>query len=128
MKILIDTQVLLWALMSPERLGTMGQKLIGNPENTLFLSAVSLWEIRIKESIGKLSLPRKFSEDVRKLGCEELAMTVAHTEALKDLPLLHRDPFDRMLVAQAKCEGLKLLTADRLLEGYGSWVIPIQGL
>ena len=127
MKLLIDTQVLLWSLMEPKKLNSLGRELICSPENTVFLSAVSMWEIRIKESIGKLELPLGFSASVAELGLEDLPLTTQHTKWLRELPLLHKDPFDRMLVAQAKAEGLKLLSADSRLVEYGEFVIPVRG-
>ena len=127
MKLLIDTQILLWSLMEPKKLSSLGRELVSAPENTVFLSAVSMWEIRIKESIGKLELPLKFAEQVAELGLEDLPLTTQQTEILRGLPLLHRDPFDRMLVAQAKAEGLKLLSADSRLLEYGDFVIPVRG-
>lgn len=125
MRLLIDTQILLWSLMEPSKLGAKGKQLLMDPEHTVFLSAVSLWEIRIKESIGKLKLPGSFGVELGRLQFEELPMTVAHTAALAGLPMRHRDPFDRMLVAQAMAEGLKLFTADRQLEDYGDWVLKV---
>lgn len=125
MRLLIDTQILLWSLMDPAKLGKTGKEFLMDPKHTVFVSAVSLWEIRIKESIGKLELPKNFGLQLGKLQFEELPMTVAHTVALAGLPMLHKDPFDRMLVSQAKAEGLKLLTADRKLEDYGDWVLRI---
>ncbi len=127
MKLLIDTQILLWSLMEPKKMSSMGRELVSAPENTVFLSAVSMWEIRIKESIGKLELPLKFAEQVAALGFEDLPLTTQQTEILRGLPLLHRDPFDRILVAQAKAEGLKLLSADSRLADYGEFVIPVRG-
>jgi PIN domain nuclease of toxin-antitoxin system len=127
MKLLIDTQILLWSLMKPKKLSGLGRELVSAPENTVFLSAVSMWEIRIKESIGKLQLPLKFAEQVAELGFEDLPLTTQHTEWLRELPLLHRDPFDRILIAQAKAEGLKLLSADSRLAEYGEFVIPVRG-
>lgn len=113
--------------MEPKKLSGLGRELVSAPENTVFLSAVSMWEIRIKESIGKLELPLKFAEQVAELGFEDLPLTTQHTETLRELPLLHRDPFDRILIAQAKAEGLKLLSADSRLAGYGEFVIPVRG-
>ncbi len=126
MKLLIDTQILLWSLMEPKKLNSLGRELICAPENTVFLSAVSMWEIRIKESIGKLELPLEFAARVAELGFEDLPLTSQHTEKLRELPLIHRDLFDRILVAQAKAEGLKLLTADSKLMGYGEFVIEVR--
>jgi PIN domain nuclease of toxin-antitoxin system len=115
MKLLLDTHVLLWASASSERLTRNARKLLSDPDNTLFYSAASLWEIVIKQGLGR----DDFSVDARQLrrglldhGYSELAVTSAHALALDDLPPLHKDPFDRMLLAQSRVEGITLLTAD----------------
>jgi len=118
LRILLDTHYLLWWLGDTDDLGTQGRQLISAPENLIFVSVASLWELRIKEQIGKIDLPSSFSEVLRQQAFEILAVNVAHTEALQTLPLHHRDPFDRMLVAQAKVEGLTLLSRDRIIACY----------
>jgi PIN domain nuclease of toxin-antitoxin system len=96
--------------------------MIADPENTIFVSAVSLWEIRLKQSIGKLDLPGDFNVRLKQEAFEWLPLTARQTEGGAGLPWIHRDPFDRMLVAQAQAEGLVLLTADPRMAGYGAAV------
>ncbi len=92
--------------------------IIANPENDVFVSVVSLVEMRIKHSIGKLSIPAQLSEKIVEIGFSILPLRDFHTTPLSDLPLHHRDPFDRMLIAQAQAEGLTLVTADRQFREY----------
>jgi PIN domain nuclease of toxin-antitoxin system len=95
-----------------------GRELISAPENLIFFSAASIWEIRIKQAIGKLELPDDFARVLAEQSFESLAVTTEHAHALEGLPLLHRDPFDRLLVAQARLERLTLLTRDDVLGRY----------
>jgi PIN domain nuclease of toxin-antitoxin system len=118
MNLLLDTHVLLWWLSDDQRLGERARGLIADPENTVYLSAVVLWEIRIKEAIGKLDLPADFRTAVDSQGFTELPLTLDHTDALAELPLHHGDPFDRMLIAQARSEDLTVLTADHSFRKY----------
>ena len=108
MNFLLDTHVLLWAAGQPGKLSRKTRGLLENPDNTLVYSAVSLWEIVIKQGIGR----DDFQVDARQLrrglldnGYSELAVTSAHALAVDELPKLHRDPFDRMLLAQSRVEG-----------------------
>lgn len=96
--------------------------MIAEPENTIFVSAVSLWEIWLKQSLGKLDLPADFEARLGEEGFENLPLTAAHTRGVARLPWHHRDPFDRMLVAQGNAEGLQLLTADVGMNAYGGCV------
>lgn len=121
MKLLLDTHVLLWAAGQPERLSTKTRRLLNDATNMLFFSAVSLWEVVIKRDLGR----EDFKADARELrralldnGYNELAVTSAHALATEDLPALHKDPFDRMLLAQSRVEGITLLTADDLMLRY----------
>lgn len=121
MKLLLDTHVLLWAAGQPERLSTKTRRLLNDATNALFFSAVSLWEVVIKRDLGR----EDFKADARELrralldnGYNELAVTSAHALAIEDLPALHKDPFDRMLLAQSRVEGITLLTADDLVLRY----------
>ncbi|MGA9625915.1 MAG: type II toxin-antitoxin system VapC family toxin [Bryobacteraceae bacterium] len=122
MRILLDTHLLLWWLDGSAPLPAEASETIRDPENTVFVSAVSLWEIRLKQSLGKLRLPVDFSERLAGEAFESLPLTAAHTGPVSLLPWGHGDPFDRMLVAQAQVENLVLLTADGLLSGYGPLV------
>ena len=95
---------------------------IADPENTVFVSAATMWEIRIKEKLGKLDVPANLIATVRSEEFEWIPVSAEHADATMDLPLLHRDPFDRMLVAQAKWMGITLLTSDPMLAQYGNFV------
>ena len=128
MNLLLDTHVLLWAAGASRQLPAEARALIEDPENRLFFSAVSLWEIAIKKGLGR----RDFSVDPRLLrrgllenGYVELPVTGAHAAAVDLLPPIHKDPFDRILIAQAQFEGLTLLTADEVVARYPG---PIQVL
>lgn len=122
MKLLLDTHLLLWWLTNDKSLGREAKKLVGDPDNAVFVSSVTMWELWLKQSLGKLRLPAGFDERLEDEGFEPLNMTAEHARQVGELPWLHRDPFGRMLVAQAECEGLTLLTADETLAGYGGRV------
>jgi PIN domain nuclease of toxin-antitoxin system len=96
--------------------------MIRDPGNTVCVSAVSLWEIWLKQSLGKLRLPADFTERLAAEPFESLPLTASHTQPVSLLPWCHRDPFDRMLIAQAQVENLVLLTADQLLAAYAPFV------
>ena len=112
MRYLLDTHVLLWSRASPERLSAEAVTLLQSTENTLYVSMATLWECAIKACIGKLAVPEGFFRIVAN-DYEILDIELAHLEATLQLPLLHRDPFDRLLVAQARLGGLTLVTRDR---------------
>jgi len=122
LKVLLDTHLILWWLMDSPSLPEEARALIGDPETTVFLSAVSVWEIRLKQSLGKLSLPANFDEKLAAECFENLPLTAGQARQVALLPRCHRDPFDRMLVAQARAEGLVLLTADAVVGEYGDFV------
>jgi PIN domain nuclease of toxin-antitoxin system len=122
LRILLDTHLLLWWLDASASLSAEASEAIRDAENTVYVSAVSLWEIRLKQSLGKLRLPVDFTERLAAEPFESLPLTAAHTGPVALLPWRHRDPFDRMLVAQAQVENLVLLTADGLLSAYGPFV------
>jgi PIN domain nuclease of toxin-antitoxin system len=121
--LLLDTHALLWWLNDDPTLSDVARAAVSNPENTVFLSAVVVWEIRIKQSIGKLDLPGDFAEALVGQGFAELPVTVAHAHAIAELPAIHRDPFDRMLVAQAKVEKMTIVTRDQTIADYGVRVV-----
>jgi PIN domain nuclease of toxin-antitoxin system len=121
MKLLLDTHLLLWAAGEPRRLSKAARALIDNPDNELLFSAASLWEVVIKRGLGR----KDFKVDARLLrrglldnGYRELPILSDHVVATESLPLIHRDPFDRILVAQATVEGITLLTIDSLVSQY----------
>lgn len=111
MRYLLDTHTLLWARSAPERLSREALTILQSTGDTLYVSMASLWECAIKSSVGKLDVPAGFyrivSNDYEVLGIE-----LSHVEACADLPMHHRDPFDRLLVAQAQLGGLVLVTRD----------------
>lgn len=118
MKLLLDTHVLLWALATPERLSERVRAAIADARHTVFVSSASSWEIEIKRALGKLRAPTDLDLQLRDRRFVELPVRVRHTEALRDLPPLHRDPFDRMLIAQALTDDLTLVSADEQLRAY----------
>lgn len=121
MKLLLDTQILLWAAGQPERLSAAARKQLNNPQNELLFSAASLWEIAIKRSLGREDFrvePRLLRRGLLDNGYIELPITGEHAVSIDSLPDLHKDPFDRILLAQALTEGVTLLTADAQLARY----------
>lgn len=122
MKVLLDTHVFLWMQGAPDRLSAMARALVENQDNELLLSAASAWEIAIKHALGRLDLPespeRYVPGRMRSSSVEGLNVTHAHALASGSLPALHRDPFDRMLVAQALSERLPIITADQAIRQY----------
>lgn len=121
MKLLLDTQILLWAAGQPERLSTAARKQLNNPRNELLFSAASLWEIAIKSTLGRKDFrvePRLLRRGLLDNGYTELPVTSQHAVGIDALPPLHKDPFDRLLLAQALTEGITLLTGDAQLARY----------
>ncbi len=121
MKLLLDTQLLLWAAAHPRRLSAAARRLINDTQHELLFSAASLWEITIKNSLGREDFrvePRVLRRGLLDNGYVELPITSEHAVGVAALPDLHRDPFDRMLIAQATCEGITLVTADALVGQY----------
>jgi PIN domain nuclease of toxin-antitoxin system len=121
MRVLLDTNVLLWGAIEPEKLSRAAVALIESPDNEMVFSALSIWEIAIKTGLGRADFRIDAGMLRRNLldnGYAELAVTGAHAAALAALPPIHKDPFDRMLVAQVIVEGLTLLTSDRMVAKY----------
>ncbi|OYO31939.1 type II toxin-antitoxin system VapC family toxin [Janthinobacterium sp. PC23-8] len=121
MKLLLDTHLLLWAAGDPGRMSPVALALIEDAGNELFFSAASLWEISIKHGLGRVDFqadPRVLRRALLDNGYSELPIISEHAVAIEGLPPIHKDPFDRMLVAQATVEGITLLTADALLAQY----------
>ncbi len=121
MKLLLDTHLLLWAAGEPQRLSAEAVALLDAPEHELFFSAASLWEIAIKRGLGRADFqvdPRLLRRGLFDNGYGELPIVSDHAVAIDALPPLHRDPFDRILVAQATVEGITLLTMDRQVAQY----------
>lgn len=121
MKLLLDTQLLLWAAGQPARLSPAARKHLNNPGNELLFSAASFWEIAIKSTLGRKDFrvePRLLRRGLLDNGYVELPVTSQHAVSILGLPPLHKDPFDRLLVAQAVTEGITLLTSDAHLARY----------
>lgn len=122
MRLLLDTHVLIWALQDHSRIRKVRKRLL-DPDHEVFFSVASLWEIAIKQAIGKIDAdPEEIRDTARDDGFVELPIAGAHVLAITQLPPIHRDPFDRLLVAQAISEPMRLLTGDALLAGYGELV------
>jgi PIN domain nuclease of toxin-antitoxin system len=121
MKLLLDTQILLWAAGEPQRLSSAARKLLNNPRNELLFSAASIWEVAIKSALGKkdfVAEPRLLRRGLLENGYVELPVTSEHAVGIDALPQVHKDPFDRLLFAQALSEGVTLVTGDALLAKY----------
>jgi PIN domain nuclease of toxin-antitoxin system len=127
MRVLLDTQCWLWMQAEPDRFSSETRKLLLDPDNELFLSAASSWEIAIKYALGKLPLPEPPSTYVpsrlRSSGVIGLAIEHAHALHVESLPSHHRDPFDRLLVAQAQLEALPIVSADRARALYAVTIV-----
>ena len=121
MRLLLDTHAFLFAIKDWDRLGLQAQRLLRDPEVERWISAVTLWEIAIKVQIGKLPLPKDrafYITHLEGLAAHLLAVKPEHSFGLFNLPLHHGDPFDRMLIAQARAEGLTIVTHDRAFARY----------
>lgn len=123
MRLLVDTQVLIWAAIGSPRLGAPARAALEDGSNELSCSVVAPWEIAIKRTIGKLEIDVDLLEWLDAQDISVLPVRAEHVVALAGLPLHHRDPFDRMIVAQARHDGLTLVTADRRLEAYSVAVL-----
>ena len=126
MRLLLDTHILLWWLADSPSLSDQARGLIADPDNAVFVSAVSLWEIRLKQSLGKLQLPSDFEERLAGESFESLPLLADHTREVASMPWHHRDPFDRMLIAQAQSAGLTFVTADQIASHYGDFVLLVR--
>lgn len=121
MRVLLDTHLLLWALSQPSKISAATRKRIVAAE--VFVSAVSIWEVSIKSALGKIAAdPSEILAAIEPAGFSLLPITGEHAAKVAELAMLHKDPFDRMLVAQASIEPMQLLTNDENLRGYGSFV------
>ncbi|MDN5918829.1 MAG: type II toxin-antitoxin system VapC family toxin [Pseudonocardia sp.] len=128
MRLLLDTQVWLWMVQDPARLSAESRDRLVDPSSTLLLSAASSWEIAIKSATGKLDLPAPARDFVpsrmQRDAVDGLPVTHAHALQVATLPPLHRDPFDRLLVAQAQLERIPIMTADGQIPRYDVEVLP----
>ncbi len=122
MRVLLDTHLLIWALSAPDRLSHEAKKLIQDAEQ-IFVSSASIWEMSIKTSIGKLEVDlESVTTELANMGVSELSISWEHSKHIKTLEHHHRDPFDRLLISQAICEPLILLTHDQMLTQYSELV------
>ena len=126
MRLLLDTHILVWCLSGDRKLPLATAELIRNPATDVYFSAVSIWEVAIKSALGKMradaSVMLKYLVDE---GFKELPVMARHTVATVTLPMHHRDPFDRLLVAQSRSESLRLLTDDKIMVLYGEPVVLV---
>ena len=128
MHVLLDTHVLLWALADDDRLSERARHLIADTDNTVHVSAACLWEIAIKHALGKGNMPLAPEPALRwcrEAGYGILAITAAHAVAVHSLPAHHRDPFDRIMVAQALCEPMRLITHDEQVAKYDPSIVLV---
>ena len=128
MRLLLDTQIALWALTDSTRLGTLARDLIADPTNEVYVSTASIWEIAIKHALGRGDMPvsgTRTAELCAQAGYRELPVAWRHGALVDTLPPLHGDPFDRILVAQAATEPMRLLSRDTVVASYGAMVMPV---
>lgn len=118
MRLLLDTHALIWAARAPDRLSDAAVAAISDPDNDVYVSAVTGWEVAIKRARGRLRFPDVDRTMLDALQMTELPVSLAHAAEAGSLPGHHRDPFDRMLVAQARVDGLSLVTRDQAMEPY----------
>jgi PIN domain nuclease of toxin-antitoxin system len=126
--LLLDTQVALWAITDSERLTGRARQLIQEPASVIWVSVVSLWEIATKHGLGRGDMPVSSQQALlyfKAAGYRILSLDAAHVLALQDLPAHHQDPFDRMLVAQALTEPMRLMTHDAMVARYSDTVIRL---
>jgi PIN domain nuclease of toxin-antitoxin system len=118
-RILLDTHALIWWMDGDNKLGSNAKEQISNPDNDIYVSAATVWEMSIKQQMGKLVAPDDIESTVEGAGFSSLAISLFHGQQAGKLPLHHKDPFDRMLIAQAQAEGLQILTKDEHFPAYG---------
>jgi PIN domain nuclease of toxin-antitoxin system len=118
-RLLLDTHAALWLLADDPRLSKRAVTLVTDPRNDVILSAVVVWEVAIKRSLGKLDAPDGFADMLVDAGADPLPINLDHAHAVRELPWHHRDPFDRLLVAQAQHERVSILSGDERLAAYG---------
>ncbi len=118
-RLLLDTNVVIWLLLGDrQRVSTTAVAGLEDEHNAVAVSAVSVWEIAIKRSLGKLTIPDRWAAELRRLHFDPVPVTSLHAEAVESLPWHHRDPFDRLLVAQARTERMTIVTPDPRLAAY----------
>lgn len=128
MRLLLDTQIALWALTGSARLGELARGLIEDPANGIYVSTASVWEIAIKYALKRGDMPihgARAAELFTQAGYRELPVTWRHAAMVDSLPSIHNDPFDRILIAQSLAEPMKLLSRDATVASYGAMVTPV---
>ena len=120
MRLLLDSHIAFWALGNPSQLTKPCQELLQDGSNDVFVSSASIWELRLKSERGKLGIPVGFEDALRETGFSELVVNWGHAVQSSKLPLLHQDPFDRLLIAQSMVEDLVLVTRDSNILEYGT--------
>lgn len=126
MDYLLDTYILLWAEIEPEKLPKKAKDILENPRNRLFVSAVNFWEITVKNALQKEDFkidPYRFREQLQEDGYEEMGIKIEHVMAVGWLPQIHKDPFDHLLIAQAVVEEIPLITHDKFIRRYSAPII-----
>lgn len=119
MKLLLDTHAALWWLADDDRLGPEAERELSDETNRVLLSTAVVWEVAIKRSLGKLQAPADLAPTLLAAGAQPVAITLDHAAAVEELPWHHRDPFDRLLVAQARSEGAAIVSQDDRMRPYG---------
>ncbi len=122
MRLLLDTHAALWWLLDDRRIGPAARRRLIDGANEVLLSAVSVWEVAIKRALGKITAPETWADTALGLGARPLPISLEHAAAVADLPSHHRDPFDRLLIAQATLEGAVIVTHDEAMRAYA---VPI---
>lgn len=123
MKLLLDTHAALWWLADDARVGPAAARQLNDETNRILLSAAVIWEVAVKRSLGKLQAPSNLAPTLVAAGAQPLAITLDHAAAVEALPWHHRDPFDRMLIAQALMEGATIVSQDERMQPYGVPVV-----
>ncbi len=117
-RLLLDTHALIWWMNGSSQLGPMSKQLIAEKNNQIYVSAASIWEMSIKRQMGKLEVPDDLDSIIDELGFDKLDISLFHAEQAGNLPTHHKDPFDRMLIAQAQAEGLQVISSDEHFPKY----------
>lgn len=126
MRVLLDTQIVLWWMTDDKRLSQKAERVIADPDNEIFVSAASIWEVAIKAALGRIKgTVEAVVEAIHPSGFTELPITGQHAVQVSKLPLHHRDPFDRILIAQSLSEPMRFITHDRALTKYGDLILLV---
>ena len=126
MNLLLDTQIALWWLGDTPELTEAVREVVQDSDNVVYVSAASMWEIAIKRALGKLEIGDEYVSEIAAQGFVELPIRWEHAKRAEALPMLHRDPFDRLLIAQAQALGLTLVTTDGMIREYSVDVLPLR--